>query len=233
MRYLAMIAVTLVASHAQAAVVTYDYQGQDLEEWEWTSCVAPGEELPWEPCTKTPIPDSAFWGSVTFDLDYIPGGSLASSTISFYAAEVPESYEQWAMKYEFSGPSGSDSLAWVGDEATPADFSKVAALVGSTGRVFEALHPWLAEGQLWLTFDEEANVVDWRFSRWEGSPDSDWVSGRYGDGYTDHWSMGPGTWTKTIDPSTVPLPAAALSLLVGIASLTGFKILGRREGRSA
>ncbi|MCF1711165.1 VPLPA-CTERM sorting domain-containing protein [Tabrizicola sp. J26] len=233
MRFLAMIAATLVASHAQAAVVTYDYQGQDLDEWEWTSCIAPGEELPWEPCTKTPIPDSAFWGSVTFDLDHIPGGSLANSTISFYASEVWESDNQWSMKYEFSGPGGSDSLEWVGDEATPSDFSKVAALVRSTGWVFAALHPWLAEGRLWMTFDNEANVIDWEFSRWEGSPDTDWMSTTGGDGYTDHYSSGPGTWTKSVDPSPVPLPAAAISLVTGIASLAGLRTLRRRQDRTA
>ena len=141
------------------------------------------------------------------------------------------------MNYQFSGPGGSDSLAWdLYEGIDDINFSEVAALKSSTGWVNDALHPWLAEGILEMSFDEKANVTDWYFQRWEGGPSTDWVSRTHGDSggaINDEglgfYSIGPGTWTKSVEPSPVPLPASAALLIAGVAALAGFGAKSRRR----
>jgi hypothetical protein len=217
MRFIGVILAVFLVGQAQAASVTYSYQGQDLQYWDWTSCIPlpPADGLDWQPCAKITDPGSGLWGSITFDTDFIPGGTLANSDISFYAHDDDASGGLWFVNYTFTRPGVSESLAVVADLNAGFLYSEVFALKGATGWVYDALNPWLAYGYLNLSFDSFANVDDWSFNRLEGGMYADWDSSTYGDyGGLDYYSIGPGAWTKSVEPSPVPLPAS-LPLLAG------------------
>lgn len=217
MRFVYGFFAVMLAGQAQAASVTYSYQGQDLQYWDWSSCIpsAPADGLDWQPCAKITNTGSALWGSITFDTDLIPGGTLANSDVTFYAMDDDESGSLWFVNYTFKRLGVSENLALVADWDAGFLYSEVFALKGATGWVYDALNPWLISGYLGISFDSDANVRDWHFNRFEGGSDTDWGSWTNGDaGGINYYSIGPGAWTKSVEPSPVPLPAS-LPLLAG------------------
>ena len=152
----------------------------------------------------------------------MPGGSLAGATLEFYQElDESSSSHRWAFRrYEIEGPSGTFSESWLDANDTSwngAPFMELNySLTGGGSNFFTEILGWTVyRGFMILSFDEDRNVVAWRGDNYNSDVGLDpRISNEWGDGWLGYSNRNPGTWTREVGPSPIPLPAGG-ALLAG------------------
>jgi len=203
MRNLFLGLICLSATAAQAALVTYEYRGADYDfivDRDFDPTVT---RNPWDDRTQDFIS-----GYLTFDTDYLPGGSLSNASFSVSApgfaagCGIPGCSNTAIHDYEF--------------------FDGVF-----THGVVAGNHEFLAFQDFSFTTDAYGNIAEWNLDLL-GDPSELVISSRRGDARLlstcgdgedrrDHYvcvrSSGIGSWRKVDEPGTLGLALGALVLV--------------------
>jgi hypothetical protein len=205
-----MVAMLLAAPAAQAALVTYEYQGSEFDHIATVELDPTLIENPWLERTQ-----NSFSGFVTFDTDALPGAALANAVVSVYTNEF-------------------------NDCEAPGCVAGAVYDFGFHDGVFEHdivnVDEWFFAWQLIeFAFDGDGNIASWHIEL-AGDPALMQISSQgavrrsspCGEGLTgEDWitcasSSQAGTWTRT----TVPEPS---SLAIALAALAGCAMARRRR----
>jgi len=201
--------VAVLASGSHAKTVTYEYTGQEMYHHDPFGC---GIEQCYRGDERRTLS-----GKISFNLDFVPGNTLANSVIEFALSDVysDELTTIWTMTYKFKNLSNSVIIDWT---RPSIDWTPAPVLAGYSDMFYDSFAPMFINGGVNLKFDSKSRIVDW-FNYGTTGGSGDWQSGLGGDSDWDLSSDGPGKWQNIAEvplPSTFSLFGAALVCLAAL-----------------
>jgi len=208
------LAALVWGTHTQAAVVSYEYTGNDFE-------CALGEEG----CGPGFAGDS-FSGILDIEEGLLPGGSVAGLEILLNAtlSESPPFDISFETKVTLNG------VTWTAPGTPGISFA------GIITRTLTGLVSGSSSYQ--LTFDANGEIVDWLGISGEQGGGNDFTTSPLGDFDGAGNEAAPGTWSLIsgggnggeFAPAPIPLPASGWPLLLAlVVLLIGRRMMARRQ----